>query len=154
MSSKAQAPETEADTRSRYISPALVKSGWQFRADSICEEYYFTDGKILVRGKSTARGERKKVDYLLLKDEANRLAVIEAKSTSFSVGHGLQQAIGYALQGTARFGRLYRVNQGGAGTGALFTGLAVVFLMVLHDYAFIFDSYSGSFNAHFVPVSP
>ena len=96
MSSKAQAPETEADTRSRYISPALVKSGWQFRADSICEEYYFTDGKILVRGKSTARGERKKVDYLLLKDEANRLAVIEAKSTSFSVGHGLQQAIGYA----------------------------------------------------------
>ena len=65
-----------------------------------------------------------------------------------------EHTIGYALQRATRLGRLYGVDQGGAGAGAFFTGLAVVFLMVLHDYAFIFDSYSGSFNAHFVPVSP
>jgi hypothetical protein len=55
---------TEADIRTKFITPAIVASGWdlmtQFR-----EEAYFTKGRVMVRGKTVARGEANKADYLL-----------------------------------------------------------------------------------------
>lgn len=44
-------------------------------------EYAYTDGAIIVRGKMTTRGKRKKVDYLLMCQRDVPIAVIEAKDT-------------------------------------------------------------------------
>ena len=55
---------SERDICSKYITPALQHAGWNIQTQ-ILEEVSFTDGKIYVRGKLTARGERKRTDYLL-----------------------------------------------------------------------------------------
>ena len=60
------------------------------------EEYYFTKGPVIVRGKSTTRGEAKKIDYVLFYKPNIPIAVVEAKDNNHSVGAGIQQAIGYA----------------------------------------------------------
>ena len=57
---------SEEDVKLRLITPALEKAGW--RKEHIRMEYFFTDGQILVEGKKTRRGYRKKADYLLLKN--------------------------------------------------------------------------------------
>jgi type I restriction enzyme, R subunit len=58
---------TEADIRTKYITPALVgKNGDKWDAISqLREEVYFTKGRVIVRGKMVKRGEAKKADYLL-----------------------------------------------------------------------------------------
>ncbi len=61
----------------------------------ILEEVFFTDGKIYVRGKLTARGERKRADYILYYQD-NPIAIIEAKDNKHSIRSGIQQALGYA----------------------------------------------------------
>jgi type I restriction enzyme R subunit len=61
----------------------------------VLEEVTFTDGKIHVRGKLTARGERKRADYLLYYQD-NPIAIIEAKDNKHSVRAGIQQALNYA----------------------------------------------------------
>ena len=55
---------TERDICTKYITPALTKSGWDTQLQ-IREEVSFTDGRIYVRGKMTARGNRKRADYIL-----------------------------------------------------------------------------------------
>ena len=85
---------SEEDVKLRFITPALVKSGW--RKEHIRMEYFFTDGQILVEGKKTRRGYRKKADYLLLKNGIFPLAVVEAKNLNQSAESGLQQAMNYA----------------------------------------------------------
>ena len=55
---------TEADIRTKFITPAIVDAGWD-KMKQIREEAYFTDGRIIVRGKLVARGKRKFADYLL-----------------------------------------------------------------------------------------
>lgn len=85
---------SEEDVKLRFITPALVKSDW--RKDHIRMEYFFTDGQILVEGKKTRRGNRKKADYLLLKNGIFPLAVVEAKNLNHSAESGLQQAMNYA----------------------------------------------------------
>ena len=42
---------SERDICTKFITPALVKSGWDMHLQ-ILEEVSFTDGKIYVRGKS------------------------------------------------------------------------------------------------------
>ena len=60
-------------------------------------EYFFTDGQVLVRGKTIKRGKRKKADYILThKDGQLPLALVEAKDTNHTVGDGMQQAMEYA----------------------------------------------------------
>lgn len=85
----------EEDTKLKLITPAVEKAGWNKMRQMFCE-YSYTDGEIIVRGKMTTRGKRKKVDYLLMHQRDVPIAVIEAKDTQHAVGAGMQQGIGYA----------------------------------------------------------
>jgi len=89
---------TEADIRSKFITPALVgptDSKWNLMTQ-LREEVYFTKGRVIVRGKTVRRGEAKKADYLLYYKPGMPIAVIEAKDNTYSVGAGMQQALDYA----------------------------------------------------------
>jgi type I restriction enzyme R subunit len=87
---------SERDICTKYITPALVKAGWDVLRQ-VREELTFTDGRILVRGQMAARSkQRKRADYVLSYMLGIRLAVIEAKDNKHSVGAGMQQAIAYA----------------------------------------------------------
>ena len=86
---------SERDICTKFITPAIQKAGWDLHKQ-ILEEVFFTDGKIYVRGKLTARGERKRADYILYYQD-NPVAVIEAKDNKHSIRSGIQQALAYAL---------------------------------------------------------
>ncbi|MDO8141728.1 MAG: DEAD/DEAH box helicase family protein [Candidatus Brocadiales bacterium] len=86
---------SERDICTQFILPALVKSGWDVEKQ-VREEVFFTDGRIFVKGNKTARGERKRADFVLYLKPNIPIAVIEAKDNNHSVGAGLQQALGYA----------------------------------------------------------
>lgn len=88
---------TETEIRTRYITPAIKNAGWDVNA--MREEfYYFTQGRIVVRGMKSFRKDRKFVDYLLHRPEnANTpLAIVEAKDNAHDEGEGMQQALEYA----------------------------------------------------------
>jgi type I restriction enzyme, R subunit len=85
---------SERDICSKYIAPAIQAAGWD-RDTQILEEVSFTNGKIYVRGRLTARGERKRADYILYYN-SNPVAVIEAKDNKHTIGAGMQQALAYA----------------------------------------------------------
>lgn len=89
----------EENTKLKYITPELVKK-WSAEGDQIVMEYgktAFTDGQILVDSDGTVtRGERKKVDYLLLYKYNLPLALVEAKGIDHDVHDGVSQAIEYA----------------------------------------------------------
>lgn len=86
---------SEEDIKARYITPAVENAGWD-RYKQIKLEYTFTDGRVIVRGNSTARGRRKRCDYLLYYKPNLPLAVIEAKDNNHTLGDGMQQGIEYA----------------------------------------------------------
>ena len=86
---------TEEDIKLQFITPAIEHAGWD-KSKHIKMEYFFTDGRIIVRGNSTARGARKKADYLLYYRPNLPIAIVEAKDNNHSVGDGMQQAIAYA----------------------------------------------------------
>ena len=52
---------SERDICSKFITPALQNAGWNIQTQ-VLEEVSFTDGKIYVRGKLTARGKAKRAD--------------------------------------------------------------------------------------------
>lgn len=88
---------TETEIRSRYITPSIQNAGWAI--DSVREEfYYFTQGRIIVRGKQSFRRDRKFVDYLLFRPDGSNtpLAIVEAKDNTHDAGAGMQQALQYA----------------------------------------------------------
>jgi type I restriction enzyme, R subunit len=86
---------SERDICTKFITPALEKAGWD-KDRQFLEEVSFTDGRIYVRGKLTARGERKRADYILYYKPNIPVAIIEAKDNSHSVKAGIQQALNYA----------------------------------------------------------
>jgi type I restriction enzyme R subunit len=86
---------TEAEVCDRFITPALVRAGWDAHAQ-IRREFSFTDGQVLVRGKVAVRGKRKRADYLLFHGANLPLAVVEAKEAAAPRGSGMQQALAYA----------------------------------------------------------
>ena len=86
---------TEEDIKLQFITPAIEGAGWD-RQKQILMEYNFTDGRVIVRGNVTARGKRKRTDYLLYYKPNIPLAIVEAKDNRHSVGAGMQQAIEYA----------------------------------------------------------
>ena len=55
---------SERDICSKFINPALVRAGWDFRRQ-VREEVPFTDGRIIVQGSLYTRGKRKRADYIL-----------------------------------------------------------------------------------------
>lgn len=88
---------TETEIRTRYITPALQLAGWP--EENLREEfYYFTQGRIIVRGKKSYRKDKKFVDYLLFRQDGTNtpLAIVEAKDNNHDVGDGMQQALEYA----------------------------------------------------------
>ena len=85
---------TEEDIKLRYITPA-IESKWD-KHTQIRMEQSFTDGRVIVRGNFTARGKKKKADYILYYKRNLPLAIIEAKDNKQSVGAGMQQSIEYA----------------------------------------------------------
>jgi type I restriction enzyme R subunit len=84
---------SERDICTKFITPAIESAGWD-RLTQILEEVSFTDGRIYVRGKLTARGKRKRADYILYYN-SNPLAIIEAKDNNHSMNAGIQQAFDY-----------------------------------------------------------
>ena len=89
----------EADTRAKYIDPALKESGWEYDGTSIVSrevrvrrEFSITEGRILGGGK---RGKLKIADYVL-EYKGVRLAVVEAKKFDLNYTEGNAQAIEYA----------------------------------------------------------
>ncbi len=86
---------SERDICTKFIVPALKKAGWDIERQ-VREEVFFTDGRIYVRGTSSARGSRKRADFILYHKPNIPIAVIEAKDNSHFVGDGMQQALGYA----------------------------------------------------------
>jgi type I restriction enzyme, R subunit len=86
---------SEADICTKFITPAVVASGWDLK-DQIRQEVYFTAGKIIVNGNVTSRGERKRADYILYYRGNIPIAIIEAKDNNHEVGSGMQQGLSYA----------------------------------------------------------
>ncbi|HSO83905.1 EcoAI/FtnUII family type I restriction enzme subunit R, partial [Thiocapsa sp.] len=86
---------TEADIRTKFITPALVGANgdkWDLLTQ-IREEVYFTRGRVIVRGKTVKRGVARRADYILVYRPNIPLALIEAKDNNHAVGDGMQQAL-------------------------------------------------------------
>ena len=86
---------SERDICTKFITPAVVKAGWDIQGQ-IREEVYFTRGRIIVRGKLVTRGKAQRADYILYYKPNIPIALIEAKDNNYPVGGGMQQAINYA----------------------------------------------------------
>lgn len=86
---------SERDICTKYITPAIENAGWdkmrQFR-----EEVGFTDGRIIVRGKLSARGPRKRADYILYYKPNIPIGIIEVKDNNHEVSAGMQQGLAYS----------------------------------------------------------
>lgn len=85
---------SERDICTKFITPAIQAAGWDIDTQ-VFEEVSFTDGKIYVKGKLTARGKRKRADYILYY-KSIPVAIIEAKDNNHSVRSGIQQGLDYA----------------------------------------------------------
>jgi type I restriction enzyme R subunit len=86
---------TEQDICTKYITPAIIQAGRNLHTQ-IREQYYFTKWRIKIRGKTIARGEGKKLDYILYYNNNLPIAIIEAKDNNHSLGAGMQQWLDYA----------------------------------------------------------
>jgi type I restriction enzyme, R subunit len=86
---------SEADVKTKLITPAIKKSGWDINSQ-MREEVTFTAGRIIVRGKMTARGKTKRADYILYYKPNIPLAIVEAKDDTHTIGSGMQQALEYS----------------------------------------------------------
>ena len=86
---------SERDICTKFITPALRQAGWD-QMLQIHEEVGFTKGRITVRGKLVSRGQGKRADYSLSYKPNIRLALIEGKDNTHSLGDGMQQALDYA----------------------------------------------------------
>ena len=97
MDSKEKKALSESDIKAKFITPALVKAGWD-EMTQIRREVTLTPGPVIVRGNLSSRNKKKKkfADYVLQKEKGVAVAVIEAKENNKSVSHGMQQALGYA----------------------------------------------------------
>ena len=86
---------SEADIRTKFITPAIVKAGWS-SFSQMREEYPITKGRIIARGKTCKREKPLKADYVLFYKPNKPIAIVEAKDNNHSIGDGMQQALNYA----------------------------------------------------------
>ncbi|MGH6646259.1 EcoAI/FtnUII family type I restriction enzme subunit R [Aquabacterium sp.] len=86
---------SERDICTKFITPAIVQAGWDIQKQ-VREEFSFTKGRIMVRGKLHTRGKARRADFILYHQLNLPLAVIEAKDNKHSIGAGMQQALDYA----------------------------------------------------------
>jgi type I restriction enzyme R subunit len=87
----------EADTRRRYITPALVAAGWDTTPHTMVAEYTIAPGRIIANGQRQPTRQRPKFADYLLRYRDTALAVVEAKGENHSVHEGVQQAKNYAM---------------------------------------------------------
>ena len=95
---------TEEETKNMYITPAILKAGWELRQmrmetffNGVKEnKYQFTPGRVIVRGDKAIRATGRKTDYILVHKNNKPLAIVEAKDISHNLGDGMQQALDYA----------------------------------------------------------
>lgn len=85
---------SEQEIRTQFITPAIRRAGWS--PSQIREEWCFTKGRLIVRGKLVTRGQAKYADYLLEYQPNLPLAIVEAKDNQYEIGSGMQQALEYA----------------------------------------------------------
>ncbi|MGV8995161.1 MAG: EcoAI/FtnUII family type I restriction enzme subunit R [Flavobacterium sp.] len=85
---------SERDICSKFITPALISSGWDLLLQ-IREEFPLTAGRIIVRGQLYTRARNKRADYALFYKPGIPIAIIEAKDNNHSVGDGMQQGLKY-----------------------------------------------------------
>ena len=85
---------SEEDIKTKYITPAIKGAGWDIKKN-MREEVSFTNGRVIVNGKTTKRGERKRADYILYGKDNLPIAIVEAKDNNKSVKSGLMQGVNY-----------------------------------------------------------
>ena len=86
---------SERDVCTKFILPAIQEAGWD-HINQLREEVSFTDGRIVVQGKTVKRGKTKRADFVLYHKPNLPLAIIEAKDNKHSVSDGMQQALTYS----------------------------------------------------------
>ena len=89
----------EADTRAELIDPALAEAGWGV------VEFSRSPREVIAPGRLTGSGKRataKACDYVLVYRNT-KLASVEAKALTKSVGEGVGQAKDYAERLQTRF---------------------------------------------------
>lgn len=86
---------SETDIRTKYITPAILKAGWN-PMTQLREEYAVTKGRIIARGKICKREKPLKADYVLFYKPNKPIAVVEAKDNNHTMSDGMQQALQYA----------------------------------------------------------
>ncbi len=88
---------SEADICLKFITPALVASGWDVDAQ-VFQEFTLKAGRMVVRGQHAARDKAsiRRADYMLCRRADQPLAVIEAKDNTHALHAGMPQAIEYA----------------------------------------------------------
>ena len=88
---------SEADICLKFITPALVASGWDVD-EQVFQEFVLKAGRMVVRGHRAARDKTsiRRADYMLCHRADRPLAVIEAKDNNHASRAGMPQAIEYA----------------------------------------------------------
>lgn len=86
---------SEADIRTKYITPAIVSAGWDVMTQ-LREEYKVTAGRIIAKGDTVKREKPLKADYVLFYRPNQPIAVVEAKDNKHTISDGIQQALQYA----------------------------------------------------------
>jgi len=86
---------SETDIITKFIMPAIQKSGWNLMTQ-IRQEVKLRDGKVIVRGQLGMRKTVKSADIVLYHKPNLPLAVIEAKANKHEIGKGMQQGLDYA----------------------------------------------------------
>lgn len=86
---------SEADIRTKYITPAIEQSGWD-KMSQMREECSITAGRIIARGQVCKREKPLKADYVLFYKPNKPNAIVEAKDNNHSMSDGMQQALNYA----------------------------------------------------------
>lgn len=86
---------SEADIRTKFITPAIVKAGWS-SFSQMREEYPITKGRIIASGRTCKREKPLKADYVLFYKPNKPIAIVEAKGNKYPIGDGMQQALKYA----------------------------------------------------------
>jgi type I site-specific restriction endonuclease len=71
---------SERDICTKFITPAVEKSGWN-KLTQLLEEVSFTDGKIYVRGKMTARGTKNGLTTFCITNPIFLLQSLKLKTT-------------------------------------------------------------------------
>lgn len=86
----------ERELRTKYITPAIEKAGWDVKSSLFREEYPITKGRIIAKAQVCKRDRPLFADYVLFAKPNLPIAIVEAKDANHTVSHGIQQALTYA----------------------------------------------------------